>query len=53
VRETPLNGLLFRQRKKKKTVGGPRGINTPQIQNSNGHISEFRTFEKNLGTSDL
>jgi hypothetical protein len=32
---------------------GTRGINTPRSENSNGHISEFETSEKNLGTSDL
>jgi hypothetical protein len=32
---------------------GTKGYEYPQIQNSNGHISEFETSEKNLGTSDL
>jgi predicted membrane-bound dolichyl-phosphate-mannose-protein mannosyltransferase len=32
---------------------GTRGYKYPQIQNSNGYISEFGTSEKNLGTSDL
>jgi predicted membrane-bound dolichyl-phosphate-mannose-protein mannosyltransferase len=32
---------------------GTKGYKYPQIQNSNGYISEFGTSEKNLGTSDL
>jgi hypothetical protein len=52
VRENELEPSSVRG-KKKIAVGGPRGINTPQIQNSNSYIPEFRTSEKNLGTSDL
>jgi hypothetical protein len=32
---------------------GTKGYKYPQIQNSNGYISEFGTSKKNLGTSDL
>jgi predicted membrane-bound dolichyl-phosphate-mannose-protein mannosyltransferase len=32
---------------------GTKGYKYPQIQNSNGYISEFGTSEKNLRTSDL
>jgi hypothetical protein len=32
---------------------GTKGYKYPQIQNNNGYIPEFGTFEKNLGTSDL
>jgi hypothetical protein len=32
---------------------GTKGYKYPQIQNSNGYNPEFRTSEKNLGTSDF
>jgi hypothetical protein len=32
---------------------GTKGYKYPQIQNSNGYISKFGTFEKNLETSNL
>jgi predicted membrane-bound dolichyl-phosphate-mannose-protein mannosyltransferase len=32
---------------------GTKGYKYPQIQNSNGYISESGTSEKNLGTSDF
>jgi hypothetical protein len=32
---------------------GAKGYKYPQIQNSNGHISKFRTSEKTLKTSKL
>jgi hypothetical protein len=41
------------QREEEGNRWGTKGYKYPQIQNSNGYISEFGTSEKNLGTSDF
>jgi hypothetical protein len=41
------------QREEEDNRWGTKGYKYPQIQNSNGYISEFGTSEKNLGTSDF
>jgi hypothetical protein len=41
------------QGKEEDSRWGTQGYKYPQIQNSNGNILVFGTFEKNLETSDL